>query len=126
MTLIESTRFPRKPTTSKLAAYPAGVLSMRAIIFSSRTFRPVAGRRLAFETLSVVKRLRGRFEWVPRFVNCDWRRLNSLGLADIGETPAAAERARLGDPLETPLGLVGGGVEAHGRSLLAHRASPLG
>jgi hypothetical protein len=65
------------------------------------------------------------FEGIVRLSDCDWRRLNLRGLADIGETPATAELARLGNLLETPLGLVGGG-DVGGRPLLAHRASPLG
>jgi hypothetical protein len=126
MTVIESTRFPWKPATRMLAAYRAGGLSMRTIILSPKAYRPAAGRLPALEALSVARRLGRLFEGILRFSDLDWRRLNSRALADIGETPAAAERARLGDPRETPLGLVGGGVEVNGRPLLAHRASPLG
>jgi hypothetical protein len=99
---------------------------MRTIVLSPKTHRPVAGRLPALEALSLAKRLGRLFEGILRFSDCDWRRLNSRALADIGETPAAAERARLGDSFETPLGLVGGGVEVNGRPMLAHRTSPLG
>jgi hypothetical protein len=97
---------------------------MRATTLSSKPSRPVAGWLPAVDALSVARRLGRFFEGIVRFSDCDWRRLNSWALADIGETPAAAERARLGDPLETPLGLLGVGVD--GRPLLAHRTSPLG
>jgi hypothetical protein len=99
---------------------------MRTIILSPKTHRPVAGRLPALDALSVVKRWGRLLEGILRFSDCDWRRLNSRGLADIGETPAAAEFARLDNLLETPLGLVGGGVDVGGRPLLAHRTSPLG
>ncbi|MBV9286319.1 MAG: hypothetical protein JO288_00610 [Hyphomicrobiales bacterium] len=99
---------------------------MRTIILSPGLFRPVAGRLRAFEALSAAKCLGPLFGGILRFSGCDWRRLNARALADIGETPATAERARLGDPLETPLGLVGGGVDVDGRPLLARRTSPLG
>jgi hypothetical protein len=99
---------------------------MRTIILSPKTFRPVAWRPRVLEALSAAKRLGLLFEGILRFSDCDWRRLNSRGLADICETPAAAERAQLGDVLETPLGLVGGGVDVNGRPLFSYRASPLG
>jgi hypothetical protein len=99
---------------------------MRTIILSPKTYRPVARRLPALEALFVAKRLRLLFKGTLRFSDLDWRGLNSRALSDIGETPAAAERARLGDPLETPLGLVGGGVDVGGRLLFAHRMSPLG
>jgi hypothetical protein len=99
---------------------------MRTIILSPKTHDPVAGRLPALDALSVAKRLGRIFEGILRFSDCGWRRLNSRALADIGETPVAAERARLGDSFETPLGLVGGSVEVNGRPLLAHRTSPLG
>jgi hypothetical protein len=126
MTPIKSTRFPWKPTTRMLAGIQPEALSMRTIILSSRPFHPVAGRSQASETHPVAKRLKRIFERIVRIGECDWRRLNSRGLADIGETAAAAERARLGDPLDTPLGLVGGDADVGGRPLFAHRTSPLG
>jgi hypothetical protein len=99
---------------------------MRTIILSPKTNRPIAARLSVLDALSVVKCWGRLFEGILRFSGCDWRRLNSRALADIGETPAAAEFARLGNLLETPLGLVGGGVDVGGRPLLAHRTSPLG
>ena len=99
---------------------------MRTIILSPKIHHPVAEPLPALDALSVAKRWGRLFAGILRFSDCDWRRLNSRTLVDIGETPAAAERARLGDSFETPLGLVGCGVEVNGRPLLAHRTSPLG
>jgi hypothetical protein len=54
-----------------------------------------------------------------------WHELNPHLLADIGETPASAEREALRDPFDAPFGQIGGG-KIDRRPLFARRTSQLG
>jgi hypothetical protein len=51
----------------------------------------------------------------PRSRRQSWTRLNAHLLRDIGETPQSAQIARLREPLNTPLGLIGTDPETWSR-----------
>ena len=103
---------------------------MSAINIPSMTERRAAAyRRIgAAELRAAVRTLLSEGK---RRGECDWRRLNSHWLADIGETSASAEASQmrssaLRDALGGPFGFIGDRVEADRLGLYAYWRSPLG
>jgi hypothetical protein len=107
-----------------------GAVNMSAINIPSMTQRrATAHRRIGASVLrTAVRTLLSEGE---RRGECDWRRLNSRWLADIGETSAGAEASQirfsaLRDAPGGPFGFTGNCVAADRLRLYAFWRSPLG
>ncbi len=99
---------------------------MSAINILRMTERRAAYRWIGAAALRAATAVWTCLQQAKRAGECEWSRLNSHWLADIGETREAARLSAQRDAPGGPFGFIGDRVEADRLRLYAYWRSPLG